>query len=59
VNTKFKFPSRSNPTVLKLADDRQTMYDKFSDKGAHSAEWFEIANNFVKLTFAGDRREVK
>jgi hypothetical protein len=30
------------------------MYDGFSDKGAHSAEWFEIAKNFLKLAFAGD-----
>jgi hypothetical protein len=35
------------------------MPDGFSDKGAHSAEWFEIANNFLKLAFAGDRREAK
>jgi hypothetical protein len=35
------------------------MYDKFSDKGAHSAKWFEIAKNFLKLAFAGDRCEVK
>jgi hypothetical protein len=35
------------------------MYDGFSDKAAHSAEWFEITKNFLKLAFAGDRREVK
>jgi hypothetical protein len=35
------------------------MYDGFSDKGAHSIEWFEIAKNFLKLAFAGDRREAK
>jgi hypothetical protein len=35
------------------------MYDRFSDKGAHSATWFEIAKNFLKLIFAGDHREVK
>jgi hypothetical protein len=35
------------------------MYDRFSDKGAHSAKWFEIAKNFLKLIFAGDHREVK
>jgi hypothetical protein len=35
------------------------MYDEISDKGAHSAEWFEIAKNFLKLAFAGDRREAK
>jgi hypothetical protein len=35
------------------------MYDGFSDKGAHFAEWFEIAKNFLKLDFAGNRREAK
>jgi hypothetical protein len=29
----------------------------FSDKGAHSAKWFEIVKNFLKLAFTGDRRE--
>jgi hypothetical protein len=57
VNTRF--PSRNEPTVLKMAEDRRVMYDGFSDKGAHSAEWFEIAKNFLKLAFAGGRREVK
>jgi hypothetical protein len=42
-----------------MADDRWTMYDGFSDKGSHSADWFEIAKIFLKLAFAGDRREVK
>jgi hypothetical protein len=35
------------------------MYDRFSVKGAHTVEWFEIAKNFLKLAFAGDRREAK
>jgi hypothetical protein len=35
------------------------MYDGFSDKGAHSVKWFELAKNFLKLAFVGDRREVK
>jgi hypothetical protein len=35
------------------------MYDGFSDKCAHSAEWFEIVKNFLKLAFASDRREAK
>jgi hypothetical protein len=42
-----------------MAEDRRAMYNGFSDKGAHSAEWFEIAKNFLKLAFAGDRREAK
>jgi hypothetical protein len=45
--------------VLKMADDRQAMYDEFSDKGAHSTEWFEIVKNFLKLAFAGDHRKTK
>jgi hypothetical protein len=56
---EHRFPSRSKPTVLKMAEDRRAMYDVFSDKGAQFAEWFEIAKNFLKLAFAGDRREVK
>jgi hypothetical protein len=40
-----------------MADDRQTMYDGFSDKGAHSTEWFQIAKEFLKLAFAGGHRE--
>jgi hypothetical protein len=35
------------------------MYDGFSDKGAHSAEWFDIVKAFLKLAFAGDCREAK
>jgi hypothetical protein len=35
------------------------MYKGFSDKGAHSAEWFEVAKSFLKLAFAGDRHEAK
>jgi hypothetical protein len=35
------------------------MYDRFNDKGAHSTEWFEIAKNFLKLAFPGDRCEAK
>jgi hypothetical protein len=56
MNTRF--PSRSEPTVLKMAEDRRAMYDGFSDKGA-SAEWFEVAKNFLKLYFAGDCHETK
>jgi hypothetical protein len=42
-----------------MADNRRVMHDGFSNKGAHSAEWFEIAKNFLKLAFAGDRRKAK
>jgi hypothetical protein len=42
-----------------MAEDPQAMYDRFSDKGTHSVEWFEIAKNFLKLNFAGDHREDK
>jgi hypothetical protein len=54
-----RFPSCGKPMVLKVAEDRQAMYDRFSDKGAHSAEWFEIVNNFLKLAFVSDHHEVK
>jgi hypothetical protein len=57
MNTRF--PSRSESTVLKMAKDRQALYDGFSDKGAHSVEWFEAVKNFLKLDFAGDHREAK
>jgi hypothetical protein len=55
----FRFPSCSEPMVLKMAEDRRAMYDRFSDNGAHSVEWFKITKNFMKLAFTGDRREVK
>jgi hypothetical protein len=55
----IRFHSRSEPMVLKMAEDRRAMYDGFSDKGAHSVEWFEVAKNFLKLAFVGDRREAK
>jgi hypothetical protein len=42
-----------------MAKDWRAMYDGFSDKGAHSVEWFKIAKNFLKLAFAGDRRKAK
>jgi hypothetical protein len=35
------------------------MYDGFSDKGAHSAEWFEVVKNYLKLAFASDCREAR
>jgi hypothetical protein len=35
------------------------MYDRFSDKGAHSVEWFKIAKNILKLAFAGHHHEMK
>jgi hypothetical protein len=42
-----------------MPDDRRALYDRFSDKGAHYAEWFEIAKNFLKLAFTGDHHEAK
>jgi hypothetical protein len=35
------------------------IYDRFSDKGAHSAKWFEVAKNFLNLACAGDPHEAK
>jgi hypothetical protein len=40
-----------------MVDDRQVMYDGFSDKGTHSAKWFEIVKNFLKIAFVDDPRE--
>jgi hypothetical protein len=45
--------------VLKIAKDWRMMYNGFSDKGADSIEWFEIAKNLLKLTFTGYHHEVK
>jgi hypothetical protein len=42
-----------------MAEDGRVMYNEFSDNGAHSAEWFKVVKNFLKLAFAGDRREAK
>jgi hypothetical protein len=42
-----------------MIDDRRAMYDGFSDKGAHSAKWVQIVNNFLNLSFAGARGVVK
>jgi hypothetical protein len=57
MNTRF--PSCSEPTILKMVEDRRAMYNRFSDNGAHSDEWFEAAKNFLKLVFTGGRREAK
>jgi hypothetical protein len=35
------------------------MHDGYGDKGAHSAEWVEVAKNFLKLAFTGDCCEAK
>jgi hypothetical protein len=43
--------------VSKMADDGQAMYDGFSDKEAHSTEWFWITKEFLKLAFDGGRCE--
>jgi hypothetical protein len=42
-----------------MAEDQRAMYDRFSGKGAHSVEWFEVVKNLLKLAFVGDRREAK
>jgi hypothetical protein len=42
-----------------MVDDQCVMYDGFSEKGAHSVKWFEIAKNFLMLAFASDHREAK
>jgi hypothetical protein len=40
-----------------MVDDRWAMYDGFSDTAKHSAEWVQITKEFLKLAFAGGRRE--
>jgi hypothetical protein len=40
-----------------MADEQQSMYDRFSDIGKHSAEWVRITKEFLKLTFTGDCHE--
>jgi hypothetical protein len=40
-----------------MANDRRAMYDGFSDTGKHSTEWVPITKEFLKLVFAGGRRE--
>jgi hypothetical protein len=42
-----------------MAEGRWVMYDRFSDNGVHSPEWFEIAKNFLKPAFAGEHHKVK
>ena len=42
-----------------MADGRRAMYDGFSDKGAHSTEWVQIAKDFLNLAFTGGRRVAK
>jgi hypothetical protein len=43
--------------VSKMADERHAMYDGFSDTGKHSAKWVQITKEFLRLAFAGGRRE--
>jgi hypothetical protein len=40
-----------------MADERQVMYDGFSDTGTQSTEWVQITHEFLKLAFAGGHRE--
>jgi hypothetical protein len=40
-----------------MADERQAMYDGFSDTGKYSVEWVWIMKGFLKLGFAGGHRE--
>jgi hypothetical protein len=40
-----------------MADERQAMYDGFSDTGEHSSQWVRITKEFLKLDFTGGLRE--
>jgi hypothetical protein len=40
-----------------MAYEQRAMYDRFSDIGKQSTEWVQITKEFLKLAFAGGRRE--
>jgi hypothetical protein len=42
-----------------MADDRRVMYDGFSKKSGHSAEWVRIVKEFLNQAFAGCRHVTK
>jgi hypothetical protein len=42
-----------------MTNDRRTMYNRFSDKGAHSIERVQITNDFLNLAFAGGHHVAK
>jgi hypothetical protein len=41
-----------------MVNNQWEMYDIFNDKGAHSAKWFQITEDLLKLAFAGGCHEV-
>jgi hypothetical protein len=41
-----------------MTEERQTIYNEFSDTGKYSTEWVRITKEFLKLAFVGNRREV-
>jgi hypothetical protein len=40
-----------------MADERRAMHDGFSDTSKQSVKWIWITKEFLKLIFAGGRRE--
>jgi hypothetical protein len=42
-----------------MVDDKRAMYDGFSKKSGHSAEWVWIVKEFLNQAFAGCRRVAK
>jgi hypothetical protein len=40
-----------------MADERQVIYDRFSDTAKHFVELVRITNEFLKLAFTGGRHE--
>jgi hypothetical protein len=42
-----------------MTDGRRVMYDGFSKKSGHSAEWVQIVKEFLNQAFAGCRRVAK
>jgi hypothetical protein len=45
--------------VLEMVDNRRAMYDRFSKKSGHSAEWVRIVKEFLNKAFAEGRRVAK
>jgi hypothetical protein len=45
--------------VLEMVDDRRAMYDGFSKKSGHLAEWVRIVKEFLNKAFADGCRVAK
>jgi hypothetical protein len=45
--------------VLEMVDDRRAMYDRFSKKSGHSAEWILIVKEFLNNFFTDGHHVAK